>query len=537
MFESLKKPPTTTSAPEAVEATSTKTMHERILIVDFGSQYTQLIARRVREHDVFSEVVPAQVAHEHLGEDLRGVILSGGPASAYLEGAPDMDASVLDAGVPILGICYGMQWMCESLGGKVVPGESREFGFTEMTIDDDTGFFGGINPETVVWMSHGDRVAELPAGFRRLAHSADCPEAAVGDPDRGFYGLQFHPEVAHTPEGVAMLENFLKKVAGCEGDWTPGDLADELVRQAEEQIGNDGEVVLGLSGGVDSSVVGAILQKAIGRRCHAIFVDNGLLRAGERDLVEVKYREHFDLDLTVVDAGERFLSKLAGVTDPETKRKIIGHEFIEVFREQAQRFERAHFLGQGTLYPDVIESVAAHGGATEVIKSHHNVGGLPDDLEMELVEPLRLLFKDEVRVLGSCLGVPDELTQRQPFPGPGLAVRCVGECTPARIELLRQADLIVREEFENRGEHEGVWQYFAVLTGAQSVGVMGDQRTYEEAVAIRAVQSSDGMTADWVYPSRDCLQAISNRIINQVRGINRVVLDITSKPPGTIEWE
>ncbi len=512
-------------------------MHQRILIVDFGSQYTQLIARRVREHHVFSEVVPAQVAHQHLGDDLRGVILSGGPASAYADGAPDMDRAVLDSGVPVLGICYGMQWLCETLGGKVVPGESREFGFTEMSIDDHTGFFAAVPDETVVWMSHGDRVAALPEGFSRLAHSADCPEAAIGNPERGIYALQFHPEVAHTRDGSQMLENFLKQVCKCSGDWSPGDVAAELIAQAKQQIGEEGEVVLGLSGGVDSSVVGAILQPAIGKRCHAIFVDNGLLRAGEREIVEIKYREHFDIDLTVVDAAERFLTKLAGVTDPERKRKIIGHEFIEVFREQAKCFTKAHFLGQGTLYPDVIESVAAHGGATEVIKSHHNVGGLPDDLEMELVEPLRLFFKDEVRILGAHLGVPDELTQRQPFPGPGLAVRCVGECTPGRIELLRRADLIVREEFEKRGEHEGVWQYFAVLTGARSVGVMGDQRTYEEAVAIRAVQSSDGMTADWVYPTRECLQAISNRIINQVRGINRVVLDITSKPPGTIEWE
>ena len=512
-------------------------MHQRILIVDFGSQYTQLIARRVREHDVFSEVVAAQVAHQYLGEDLQGIILSGGPASTYAEGAPDMDCAVLDSGVPILGICYGMQWLCETLGGKVVPGESREFGFTEITIDDDTGFFAGVSGQTAVWMSHGDRVASLPDGFRGLAHSTDCPTAAVGNTERGFYGLQFHPEVAHTREGARMLENFLKSVCQCSGDWTPGDLAMELIERAREQVGEQGEVILGLSGGVDSSVVGAILQAAIGKRCHAIFVDNGLLRAGERELVEVNYRQHFDIDLTVVDAADRFLSKLAGITDPEQKRKIIGHEFIEVFREESKRFGNAHFLAQGTLYPDVIESVAAHGGATEVIKSHHNVGGLPDDLEMELVEPLRLFFKDEVRVLGAHLGVPEELIQRQPFPGPGLAVRCVGECTPARIELLRQADLIVREEFENRGEHQGVWQYFAVLTGARSVGVMGDQRTYEEAVAIRAVQSSDGMTADWVYPSRECLQAISSRIINQVPGINRVVLDITSKPPGTIEWE
>ncbi len=512
-------------------------MHERILIVDFGSQYTQLIARRVREHGIFSEVVPAQVAHEHLGEGLRGIVLSGGPASAYESGAPFLDDSILEAGVPVLGICYGMQWICEQLGGKVVPGETREFGFTEMTVGASDGLFRGVSTETVVWMSHGDRVAQLPVGFERLAHTAHCPEAAIGDGARRFYALQFHPEVAHSQEGATMLRNFLIGVCACAGDWTPGNLAEEMVASVSEQLGADGEMILGLSGGVDSSVVGAICQKAIGHRCHAIFVDNGLLRAGERDLVENEFCNHFELDLTVVDAADRFLGKLAGVTDPETKRKIIGHEFIEVFRDAVKQFPKAKFLGQGTLYPDVIESVAAHGGATEVIKSHHNVGGLPDDLELELVEPLRLFFKDEGREIGRCLGLPDILVDRQPFPGPGLGVRCVGECTPERIALLRAADAIVTSELEARGEVDDVWQYFAVLTGARSVGVMGDKRTYEEAVAIRMVQSLDGMTADWVYPSREALAAISGRIINEVRGINRVVLDITSKPPGTIEWE
>ncbi|MCH2112752.1 MAG: glutamine-hydrolyzing GMP synthase, partial [Planctomycetes bacterium] len=468
-------------------------MHERILIVDFGSQYTQLIARRVREHHVFSQVVPAHEAHEHLGDDLKGVILSGGPASAYAHGAPTMETAVLESGVPVLGICYGMQWMCETLGGKVVAGHEREFGFTEMKVSPGSQLFAEVSSETVVWMSHGDRVEVLPEGFERLAHTEDCPEAAIGDTGRRFYGLQFHPEVAHTRQGEQVLRNFLIGVCGASGDWSPGDLAAELIQRVRDQVGEDGEIVLGLSGGVDSSVVGAICEQAIGRRCHAIFVDTGLLRSGERELVEVKYREHFDLDLTVVDAEERFLSRLAGETDPEKKRKIIGHEFVEVFREEAKRFENARFLGQGTLYPDVIESVAAHGGATEVIKSHHNVGGLPEDLEMDLVEPLRLLFKDEVRELGLILGLPEEMVARQPFPGPGLAVRCVGECTPERVQMLREADRIVREEFESRGEHDGVWQYFAVLTGARSVGVMGDQRTYEEACAIRAVQSLDGM--------------------------------------------
>lgn len=513
-------------------------MHERILIVDFGSQYTQLIARRVREHQVFSEVVPpAQALEAAKNGDLHGIILSGGPASAYSEGAPTMPAEMLSLGVPILGICYGMQWMCETLGGEVLPGESREFGFTELEVTKAGELFDGVAANTVVWMSHGDRVTRLPEGFERLAHSAHCPEGAIANPAAKLFALQFHPEVGHTTEGQRILQNFLRHICGCKGDWTPRDLAEELIQSVQEQVGEDGEIVLGLSGGVDSSVVGAICQKAIGRRCHAIFVDNGLLRAGERDMVEAAFRDHFDLDLTVIDAADRFLDRLAGVTDPEEKRKHIGHEFVEIFREQAKRFSGAKFLGQGTLYPDVIESVSAHGGPTAVIKSHHNVGGLPDDLEMDLVEPLRLLFKDEVRALGLVLGLPPEMVGRQPFPGPGLAVRCVGECTPKRVQILREADRIVREEFEARDEHHGVWQYFAVLTGARSVGVMGDQRTYEEACAIRAVQSNDGMTADWVYPSRACLQAISSRVINQVRGINRVVLDITSKPPGTIEWE
>ena len=513
-------------------------MHERILIVDFGSQYTQLIARRVREHQVFSEVVPPHKALEaSKAEGLKGIILSGGPGSAYEEGAPTLPAEILEHGVPVLGICYGMQWMCEVLGGAVIPGTSREYGFTPLKIDAPGKLFEGVAADTVVWMSHGDRVEKLPDGFENLAHSADCPEGAIGDVSRDYYAVQFHPEVGHTQEGERMLRNFLKGICGCQGDWTPGDLATELIDRVREQVGDDGEIVLGLSGGVDSSVVGALCQQAIGNRCHAIFVDNGLLRAGEREMVEKAFEDHFELDLTVIDAEQRFLDKLAGVTDPETKRKVIGHEFVEIFREQAKRFKNAKFLGQGTLYPDVIESVAAHGGATQVIKSHHNVGGLPDDLDMDLVEPLRLLFKDEVRELGRILGLPEEMVARQPFPGPGLAVRCVGDCTPQRIRLLREADRVVREEFEARDEHVGVWQYFAVLTGARSVGVMGDQRTYEEACAIRAVQSNDGMTADWVYPSRECLQAISTRIINNSPGINRVVLDITSKPPGTIEWE
>ncbi|KAA3613458.1 MAG: glutamine-hydrolyzing GMP synthase [Planctomycetota bacterium] len=516
-------------------------MHDRILVVDFGSQYTQLIARRVREHQVYSEVVAPQEALERASQGpLRGIVLSGGPASAFAQDAPRLPVEILQLDVPILGICYGMQWLCNALGGEVQPagGEgTREFGHTRLQVESSDPLFQGVGPETVVWMSHGDRVSRLPEGFRRLAQSPGCPEAAVGDASRRLYGLQFHPEVAHTRQGSLLLENFLRDLCGCRGDWKPANVAEECIQQVRRQVGEDGEIVLGLSGGVDSSVLAVICQQAIGSRCHAIFVDTGLLRAGERELVQHTFRDHFHLDLTVVDAADRFLAQLQGVEDPEVKRKRIGHEFVEVFREQAGRFAQARYLAQGTLYPDVIESVAAHGGPTAVIKSHHNVGGLPEDLDMELVEPLRLMFKDEVRAMGRALGLPEEMVQRQPFPGPGLAVRCLGEVSKTRCETLRQADRVVREEFEVRGEHRGIWQYFAVLLNVRSVGVMGDQRTYEECCAIRAVDSQDGMTADWVYPSRDLLQTISTRIINEVPGINRVVLDLTSKPPGTIEWE
>jgi|MDSW01.2.fsa_nt_gb GMP synthase (glutamine-hydrolysing) len=513
-------------------------MHQSILIIDFGSQYTQLIARRIREHHVFSEVVTPENALAAVKKSSpAGIILSGGPRSAYEIDAPQLPYELLEIGVPVLGICYGMQWLCEAFGGEVVPGKTGEYGATRMQIVEQQAIFKNVSTENTVWMSHGDRVSSLPKGFVRIAETQSCPEAAIGNFERNIYGVQFHPEVAHTDEGTLMLTNFLFEVCKCVGDWTPADLAQELIEQIRNQVGEDGEIVLGLSGGVDSSVVGALCQKAIGKRCHAIFVDNGLLRAGERELVDVAFRDYFELDLATIDAEDRFLNNLKGVVDPEEKRKVIGYTFVDIFREEAERFQNAHFLGQGTLYPDVIESVPAHGGATEVIKSHHNVGGLPDDLEMELVEPLRWLFKDEVRELGRILGLPEEMINRQPFPGPGLGVRCLGECTDTRINCLREADLIVREELESRNEHLGVWQYFAVLTGASSVGVMGDQRTYEEACAIRIVESNDGMTADWVYPSRECLQAISTRIINSVKGINRVVLDITSKPPGTIEWE
>jgi GMP synthase (glutamine-hydrolysing) len=504
-----------------------------ILIVDLGTQYAQLIARRVREAYVWCEIAPPSRALETArGMQLKGIILSGGPKSVYADDAPVIPTELLDLGVPVLGICYGMQWMSQTLGGHVKPAERREFGRTSIAITDDAEIFADMAGHTVVWMSHGDQVDSPPSGFHTYASSETCAHAAIGDPTRRFFGLQFHPEVTHTVRGRDVLENFVHRVCGLGEDWAPGNIVQGQVARVRDLVGEDGEIVLGLSGGVDSSVAAVILHQAIGDRLHCIFVDNGLLRKGEQT-----FGRHFHMDLTVVDAGARFLSRLAGVTDPEEKRKRIGHEFVEVFREEAQRFTRAHFLGQGTLYPDVIESIPAHGGSTSVIKSHHNVGGLPEDLDMELVEPLRDLFKDEVRAIGKELGLPDEVVHRQPFPGPGLAVRILGEITPERVRLLQEADAIVTEEIEQAGAEDGLWQYFAVLLPVQSVGVMGDARTYESCCALRVVESEDAMTADWAYLPRELLGRISNRIINDVRGINRVVLDITSKPPGTIEWE
>jgi GMP synthase (glutamine-hydrolysing) len=469
--------------------------------------------------------------------DLAGIILSGGPASVYAPEAPKVPRELLDLGVPVLGICYGMQWMMQQLGGEVRPADKREFGRTSIEVHRPEGLFEAIDGRTVVWMSHGDRVTRIPEGFRVLASSSDCEFAAVADDARRFHGVQFHPEVTHTVRGRELLENFVWRVCDLPGDWTAGSIVEREVAAIHAAVGADGEVVLGLSGGVDSSVAALIVHQAIGSRLHCIFVDNGLLRKGERASVERVFGKHFHMDLTVVDATDQFLGALAGVTEPEKKRKIIGREFVEVFRKEAKRFTRAHFLGQGTLYPDVIESVNVHGGNTAVIKSHHNVGGLPEDLDMRLVEPLRELFKDEVRAIGRHLGLASEVVDRQPFPGPGLAVRCLGEVTRARLEVLREADAIVTGEIESAGLHAGLWQYFAVLLPVRSVGVMGDQRTYEEACVVRIVQSEDGMTADWVQLPKELLARISNRIINEVRGINRVVLDISSKPPGTIEWE
>ena len=509
-----------------------------ILVVDLGAQYAQLIARRVREAETWCEIhPPAKAVAAARSMNLGGIILSGGPASVYAAEAPDVPSELLELGVPVLGICYGMQWMSRALGGEVQGTGEREFGHTSIQVERSSEIFDGLSERSVVWMSHGDKVVQLPAGFERYASSETCEYAAVGDPERGFFGVQFHPEVSHTEQGFELLRNFLFRVCQVPRDWKPGSIVDREVAKVREIVGEDGEVVLGLSGGVDSAVAAMIVHKAIGNRLHCIFVDNGLLRKNERRVVEEEFREHLGLDLTTVDATERFVGNLAGVTDPEEKRKRIGHDFIDVFRAEAQRFERANFLGQGTLYPDVIESVAVHGGNTAVIKSHHNVGGLPDDLEMELVEPLRELFKDEVRAVGALLGLDTRILHRQPFPGPGLAVRIVGEITPERLALLREADHIVTSEIEAAGAQKGLWQYFAVLLPVQSVGVMGDARTYENACCLRIVESLDGMTADWGYLDRELLRRISNRIINEVRGINRVTLDISSKPPATIEWE
>ncbi len=509
-----------------------------VLVVDLGAQYAQLIARRVREAGSYCEIAPPRRALEVArAMNLGAVILSGGPASVYAADAPAVPRGLLELGVPVLGICYGMQWIARELGGEVTRADKREFGRQSVEVAAASEIFEGIAGNTVVWMSHGDSVTRLPSGFRVYAQTEHCPIAAMGDSARGFFGVQFHPEVTHSVRGREVIENFLVRVAKMPGDWRPEGIVEREIRHVREIVGSDGEVVLGLSGGVDSSVAAMILQKAIGPRLHCIFVDNGLLRKGERAVVESQFRDQFGIDLTVVDATERFLKSLAGVTDPEQKRKLIGRDFVDVFKLEAKRFSRAHFLGQGTLYPDIIESVNVHGGNTAVIKSHHNVGGLPKDLNMTLVEPLRELFKDEVRAIGRYLGLDSRIVDRQPFPGPGLAVRCLGEITRERLETLREADAIVTSEIEAAGLHKGLWQYFAVLLPVRSVGVMGDARTYEEACALRAVESTDAMTADWAHLPHELLGKISNRIINEVRGINRVVLDISSKPPATIEWE
>ena len=510
---------------------------DKIIILDYGSQYTQLIARRIREQHVYSEIVPFNITVDKVKAYApKGIILSGGPNSVFEEGAPGIDHGIFELGLPVLGVCYGMQLMSQELGGKVQPGEAREYGKTEMTVVPGNELFKGLPDKFVVWMSHGDRVAEIPAGFKVSATSDNCPYAAIRNEEKRFFGIQFHPEVVHTQHGNQILSNFVFNICHANADWQLTTWIEDTVEKLKKQIGDE-EVVLGLSGGVDSSVVAVLLHKAIGTRLHCIFVDNGLLRYNEDKQVEEMFRSKLDLDLHIAHAAQRFYAALKGVSEPEQKRKIIGREFINVFAEEARKFKNCKFLGQGTIYPDVIESSHALKGPSHTIKSHHNVGGLPPDLKFELVEPLRDLFKDEVRAVGRVMGMADELLDRQPFPGPGLGVRILGEVTEEKVKLLQQADLRVQEEVKKLPEYKTIWQTFAVLLPVKSVGVMGDQRTYEYTCAIRSVNSIDAMTADWTHLPYETLATMSNRIINEVRGINRVVYDISSKPPATIEWE
>ncbi len=528
---------------------STPSAHSKILILDFGSQYTQVIARRIRECQVYSEIVRFDLtASEIAAAKPNGIVLSGGPASVYDEGAPQVDPAIFSLGIPVLGICYGLMLMAHHLGGQVRFTGRREYGAGTLDVTDSSKLFTGLGPQVDVWNSHGDEVTALPSGFRVAARTESSPFAAVEDPQRRLFGLQFHPEVAHTPRGREIIRNFLYEICHCAMDWTMGSFIEDACQRVRAQVG-DQKVVLGLSGGVDSSVTAALLHKAIGDQLTCIFVNNGLLRAREEEMVQRVFDENFHIRLKYVDASERFLSKLRGITDPEQKRKIIGNEFIDVFQHATEELladdknsgsgehSGYRFLAQGTLYPDVIESVAIGGNPAHIIKSHHNVGGLPEKMHFELVEPVRQLFKDEVRQAGLQLGLPKEVVYRQPFPGPGLAVRILGEVTTEHLRILRDADTIVTSEMEASDWYYRVWQSFAVLLPVRSVGVMGDQRTYENTIALRVVESQDGMTADWVRLPNELLARISSRIINEVKGVNRVVYDISSKPPSTIEWE
>ncbi|MEH6546217.1 MAG: glutamine-hydrolyzing GMP synthase [Sneathiella sp.] len=515
-------------------------MKNSILIIDFGSQVTQLIARRVREAGVYSEIIPFNSAAEKLKDfDPSGIILSGGPASVIGDETPRAPDEVFTMGVPVLGICYGQQTMCEQLGGKVEAPDHREFGRAPIDIVDECDLFEGVwekGARDEVWMSHGDRVVDIPDGFSVVITSDGAPFAGIADESRHFYGVQFHPEVVHTPRGAALLSNFVHKVCGLKGDWTMAAFKDQAIAAIRKQVG-DGKVICGLSGGVDSSVVAVLIHEAIGDQLTCVYVDNGLMRTGESEQVVRVFRDKYNIPLIHADASEQFLGELEGVDDPETKRKIIGRIFIEVFDAEASKVGGAEFLAQGTLYPDVIESVSFAGGPSVTIKSHHNVGGLPDHMNLKLVEPLRELFKDEVRELGRELGMASELVDRHPFPGPGLAIRVPGAISRERLEILRKADVIYLDEIRKAGLYDEIWQAFAVLLPVRTVGVMGDNRTYDFVCALRAVTSTDGMTADYYPFSHEFLGRVSTRIINEVIGINRVVYDTTSKPPGTIEWE
>lgn len=508
-----------------------------VLVLDFGSQTAQLIVRRVRDQQVFCQLVRHDLSAQRIREiNPRGLILSGGPASCYAPGAPQVDPGIFDLGIPILGICYGMQVTCRALGCEVKPGKSREFGHTEIHAETDNPLFKGLPKSFAVWMSHGDRVENLDQEFVVLAETDECPNAAIRHRSKPIYGLQFHPEVTHTQHGEHLLGNFIRTICGCKETWRISSFIEQECESIRERVGNK-RVICGLSGGVDSSVTAALLYRAIGQQLTCIFVDNGLLRKGEREQVEYEFSEHFQTDLHVVDARDRFLHALAGVSEPQEKRKTIGRIFIDVFKDEAKQIPDAHFLAQGTLYPDVIESGANADGPAATIKFHHNVGGLPDELGFELIEPLRMLFKDEVRRMGQELGLPDALIWRHPFPGPGLAVRCLGAITKERLDTLREADAIFIEELLESGTYRKVQQAFAVLLPLQTVGVMGDERTYEDVIALRSVDTDNFMTADWSKLPFHLLQRVSTRIINSVRGVNRVVYDISSKPPSTIEWE
>lgn len=511
--------------------------HQTIAVLDFGSQYTQVIARRIRECNVYSRIYSYKTTAKQLQKDgVIGVILSGGPSSVLAANAPMADKKIFNLGVPVLGICYGVQLIAHLLDGKVEKSSEREYGHGTLSISKKGGLFRGLPNKLRVWNSHGDRLAKIPTGFQAVASTENSSFAAIADEERRIYGIQFHPEVDHSEGGINILENFLRKICGCKGDWSMADLARESIEKIRATVGDD-RVLLGLSGGVDSSVAAALIHKAIGRQLTCVFVDNGLLRLNERELVVDLYKRHFNMDVRVARAGAQFLKNLRGVTDPERKRKIIGKTFVKVFQDSLKRIGDAKFLAQGTLYPDVIESISIDGNPAATIKSHHNVGGLPKNMKFKLLEPLRELFKDEVRALGAELGLPKEVVWRQPFPGPGLGVRVLGDINKRNLDILRKADAVLHEEMMASELYYKVWQSFCVFLPVRTVGVMGDERTYDNVVAVRIVESKDAMTADWARVPYEVLQRVSTRIINEVQGVNRVVYDISSKPPGTIEWE